>query len=210
MSTLMRVELLIPLIAQLVVVVGANAQTLRDTTKQTAQSREPVAEPRLAFEREAFSYPLAGRRDPFKPLAGEDALAPLYEDLVLRGIVWSSVQSQSVVLLNDGGRKLYKLRVGESVGNARIVAIEKDHVRLAVTSFGITRQETMKKAPRKTMADLKAQRQELAQPMETDIVRLQQELLRSLRQPRDSTATSPPTRRDTTASKPGTRPESAG
>jgi hypothetical protein len=197
----MRVEpLLTMLSAALALVASAAAQTVGPN--QALRAPLPIAEPRLAFEREVFAYPGGTRRDPFKPLERNDASGPLYEDLVLRGIVWSSVPSQSVVLLHDGMRKIYKLRVGEKVGNARVIAIEKDHVRFAVTNFGMTRPEIMNKARPSTIAELKAQETELAQPQETELGRLlQQQLLRALRQ-RDSTSINPPVRRDTTTRPP--------
>jgi hypothetical protein len=164
-----------------------------------AKPPTPFVEPKLAFDREVFTYPGQGRRDPFKSLGGDDALGPLFEDLALRGIAWSPVPHQSIVLLNDGARKIYKLRVGERVGNARVIGIEKDRVRFAVTSFGMTRPEVMQKAPRKSVAELRAQQAQQSGGKEADVSRLlQQELLRALQVKQDPNPnTTPPVRRDT-------------
>ena len=197
----MRAKLLLPIVsAALVVVSTADGQTPQTAPPATDPS---FVEPKLAFDREVFVYPGEGRRDPFRTLSG-DALGPMYEDLVLRGIVWSSDPKQSVALLNDGARKLYKLRVGERVGNARVSAIDKDRVRFAVTSFGITRQEIMHKAPRPTIQELRAQEQKQTSGQEADVSRLLgQELMRAMQSRQDSTRVSnPPARRDTTAAQP--------
>ncbi|MGH7468695.1 MAG: hypothetical protein ACRENP_12120 [Longimicrobiales bacterium] len=207
----MRAKLLFPIVsAALVVASSAAGQTpptgVPEGTQPTAPPR-PFVEPKLAFDREVFTYPGEGRRDPFRPLGGDDALGPMFEDLVLRGIVWSPVAANSVVAINDGTKKLYKLRVGERIGNARVTAIEKDRVRFAVTSFGITRQEIMSKAPRKSIQELRAaqqQQQQQAASREADISRLLgQELIRTLQTRTDSTrVTTPPVRRDTSAAPP--------
>lgn len=202
----MRAKLIATALSALFAVVSAAAAQTPPAAPAAGQPGAkpvPLVEPKLAFDREVFTYPGEGRRDPFKPLSGTDALGPLFEDLVLRGIAWSPTPHQSVVLLNDGARKIYKLRVGESVGNARVTAIEKDRVRFAVTSFGITRMELMNKAPRKTVAELRAQQAEQSNVKEADVSRLLgQELMKALQQkpatnaPANSTTT-PPVRRDT-------------
>jgi hypothetical protein len=106
-------------------------------------------EPRLIFEREVFSYPGRVRRDPFRPLTGS-ASGPLFEELHLSIILWSPVAAESVVLLTDTNRKQYRLRRGETVGNATVVEIGPTRVVFSVNDFGIRRQEVM---------DLKAKRE---------------------------------------------------
>ena len=201
----MRVKLLSTALSAVFAVVTTAAAQAPPAAPAQGAKPAPIAEPKLAFDREVFTYPGEGRRDPFRPLAGTDALGPLFEDLTLRGIAWSPTPHQSVVLLNDGARKIYKLRVGESVGNARVTAIEKDRVRFAVTSFGITRMELMNKAPRKSVAELRAQQADQSRPAEADINRLLgNEIMKALQtqqQPNGkkelNTTTNPPVRRDT-------------
>jgi hypothetical protein len=198
----MQAKRLFPIVSAVLVFVSAAAGQTPPTTS-TAPAK-PFVEPKLAFDREVFVYPGEGRRDPFRALGGDDALGPMYEDLVLRGIVWSVDPRQSVALVNDGARKLYKLRVGERVGNARVSAIDKDRVRFAVTSFGITRQEIMHKAPRPTIQELRAQQQQRTSNQEADVSRLLgQELMRALQSQQDSARVpNPPVRRDTTTAQP--------
>jgi hypothetical protein len=61
---------------------------------------KPVAiDTTLTFEREVFSYPRFGRRNPFRPLSGTDG-GPRFEDLELRGtLVVGSNPRQSVAIL---------------------------------------------------------------------------------------------------------------
>jgi hypothetical protein len=197
----MRAKLLFTVISA--VLAGATAATAQTPP---AKAPAPFVEPKLAFDREAFTYPGESRRDPFAPSGGDNALGPLFEDLVLRGIIWSPVPRSSLALIHDGGRKVYRLRTGDEIGNARVIAIEKERVRFSVSSFGNVRHEVMTKAPPETVAEIRArQQQEPAAPANNGVGQLQQELLRALQSQRDSTArVSPPVRRDTstTASRP--------
>lgn len=104
-------------------------------------------EPRLIFEREVFSYQGRARRDPFRPLT--TSAGPLFEDLKLNVILWSPVASESVVMLSDSNRQ-YRLRRGETVGNATVVDIGPTRVVFSVSDFGIRRQEVL---------DMKAKRE---------------------------------------------------
>src|SRR5687768_9724322 len=72
----------------------------------------PAAEPKLVFDRETFSYPGVGRRDPFKPLVGKESQGPLFDDLKLRGIIYSTDPNRSVVLLQDGSGRTYRAHRG--------------------------------------------------------------------------------------------------
>src|SRR5688500_2604619 len=82
-----------------------------------------VGEPKLVFDREVFNYPGVGRRDPFKPLIGKESLGPLFDDLKLRGIIYSADPTRSIVLIQDGAKRLYRLKRGDVVGNSRVVEI---------------------------------------------------------------------------------------
>ena len=100
-------------------------------------------EPKLAFDREVFSYPVEGRRDPFKPLLGGNAGGPLFNDIVLRGIIYSPDARRSVALVQVGGRRTFRLRQGDIIGNARVLEIQPLAVRFAVENFGTIRNETV-------------------------------------------------------------------
>jgi hypothetical protein len=120
-----------------------------------AQAPAPVAgaptlppgsqpEPKLAFDREVFGYPAEGRRDPFKPLlGGPNSGGPLFNDIVLRGIIYSPEPRRSVALVQVGGRRTFRLRQGDVIGNARVLDIQPLRVRFAVENFGTVRTETL-------------------------------------------------------------------
>jgi hypothetical protein len=101
-------------------------------------------EPKLAFDREVFSYPAEGRRDPFKPLTGGPGSGgPLFADLTLRGIIYSPDARRSVALVQTGNRRTYRLRRGDIIGNARVLEIQPLRVRFAVENFGTVRNEVL-------------------------------------------------------------------
>lgn len=102
----------------------------------------PAQEPSLVFEREVFTYPGSGRRDPFQPLTGENA-GPLFEDLRLRIILFSDNPNESIVTLVDASGNRYRVRRGESVGNATIIDIGPTRVIFSIDDFGIRRQEVL-------------------------------------------------------------------
>ena len=103
----------------------------------------PVAEPKLVFDREVFNYPGAARRDPFKPLVGKESLGPLFDDLKLRGIIYSPDPTRSIVLIQDGAKRLYRIKRGDVVGNSRVVEVQPLAVRFAVENFGMIRYEVL-------------------------------------------------------------------
>ncbi len=106
-----------------------------------AAKAAPTDEPKLIFDREVFSYPAGPRRDPYTPLVGKNDAGPRFEDLTIRGIIFSGA-SQSVVLLSDG-KKVYRRRRGEMVGNARVVQISPTRVIFSVDNFGVWREESL-------------------------------------------------------------------
>ena len=107
-----------------------------------APASAAASDPRLIFEREVYAYPGRARRDPFMPLTGQNA-GPLFSDLRLRVILYSEIPSQSVVAVSDAANKQYRLRRGDSVGNATVVDIGPTRVVFSVSDFGIRRQEIL-------------------------------------------------------------------
>lgn len=103
----------------------------------------PPIEAKLVFDREVYSYTGAPRRDPFKPLVGKESLGPLFEDLKLKGIIYSSDAGRSIVLVEDGSKRMYRLRRGDLVGNSRVVEITPLLVRFAVENFGNIRYQVL-------------------------------------------------------------------
>jgi hypothetical protein len=122
-----------------------------------AQQPPPVAppapgsqgEPKLVFEREVFRYPGENRRDPFRPLTRQEDLGPVFNDLTLRMIIFSADPRQSVAVVADAGKKSFRLRRGDSLGNAQVVEIGPSYVVFSVDDFGVRRQETLDIKPRK-------------------------------------------------------------
>ena len=118
-----------------------------------AQQQGPTE---LVFEREVFRYPSFQRRNPFRPLvAGEGG--PRFEQLRLMGIIYDADPSASVATLGtsavsvseDGqavsvseGKSWY-LKVGQSIGNVRVIEIRREQVVVEVEEFGLTEQKIM-------------------------------------------------------------------
>jgi hypothetical protein len=108
-----------------------------------------AGEPILVFDREVYRYPGENRRDPFRPLTRQEDLGPVFNDLTLRMIIFSPDPKQSVVVLADASKKTYRLRRGESLGNATVVEIRQTQVVFAVDDFGVRRQEVIDMKSRK-------------------------------------------------------------
>jgi len=76
---------------------------------------------------EEIAYDSGKRRDPFVPITGEDVLmAASSSGVKLEGIIYDP-GAQSMAILN--GRTY---QVGDSVGDAKVVKILKDHVVISV------------------------------------------------------------------------------
>lgn len=105
---------------------------------QTPQAQEQLD---MVYEREVFVYRPAGRRDPFMPLTSE-SVGPRFEDLALGGIIYSPTPGRSVAVLRAGSR-LFRVRVGDQVGNVRVLEIGPRRVVFAVNDFGQVRQEVL-------------------------------------------------------------------
>lgn len=125
----------------------APAQELTAERPRSTVTR--TGEPRLVFEREVFRYAGRARRDPFQPLTGRNA-GPLFADLMLRMIIYSDDPSESMVTVADAANNQYRLRRGDTVGNATVVDIGPTRVVFSVNDFGLRRQAIL---------DLKANRE---------------------------------------------------
>ncbi len=115
----------------------------------------PVPPTELVFEREVFDYPTYKRRNPFRPLVGNQAGGPRFEQVRLRGIIWSADPQRSVALFGIGSAaaaaaearpgevNTKRLRVGEVWGNIRVVEIKQDQVVVSVEEFGLSERKTL-------------------------------------------------------------------
>jgi hypothetical protein len=94
---------------------------------------------------EPASYHDRGRRDPFVPLtSGADpGEGPRFETLRLTGIFLGS-PSHSLVVLEDPMRRGHFARVGEKIGNARLLAIHSKSADFEVDDYGSVRRESLR------------------------------------------------------------------
>jgi hypothetical protein len=128
-------------------VVPARAQ--QPAEPQTPEAPATVAmagDPRLVFERELFAYPGRARRDPFMPLTGQNA-GILFSDVKLHMILFDENPVRSIAAVSDAAGKQYRLRRGDSIGNATVVDIGRTRVVFSVSDFGIRRQEVLELKP---------------------------------------------------------------
>jgi hypothetical protein len=125
----------VPLLALVLAAPAAAQQT-------PARPVANTSEPKLVFEREVFQYAGSMRRDPFRPLTAK-SMGPLFADLTLHMILYSEDPGASVVSVSDGAKKQYRLRRGDTVGNATVVDIGPTRVVFSVLDFGIRRQEVL-------------------------------------------------------------------
>ena len=103
----------------------------------------PVTQITLVYDREVYTYRGTGRRDPFEPLTGENQMGPRFEELALQGIIYSRVPGASVALLTGAQDRVHRVRVGDVLGNTRVIEISPTRVVMAVENFGTIRQEIL-------------------------------------------------------------------
>ena len=159
---MMRVaSLAAPALLLLLALAGA-PDSLEAQDPPPAPEEQPPTE--LVFEREVFQYPTFQRRNPFLPLDAANDGGPRFEQLRLMGIIHSEVAGESVAILgtsqvnvaadgtnatvSPGGQGFY-LKVGQSIGNTRIVEIRRDQVVVEFEEFGLTEQRIMQLATRR-------------------------------------------------------------
>lgn len=112
-----------------------------------ALSAEPVAAQTpvvRVYEREVFTYPSLGRRDPFRPLNAGEQLGPRFDDLTLSGVLFNPAVGSVATMTDRKTGQRYRAREGDVLGDIRIAAIRAGEVDFVITSFGISRRETLK------------------------------------------------------------------
>ncbi len=134
--------------ALLVGVFLTGASALEAQSQDRPPPRPDTTEAELVFEREVYSYPTYGRRNPFQPLTSGDASGPRFEELRLLGVIFSDNAATSVALLGIdvvGGTagRTYRVRRGDRLGNTRILSIQRDRVLVEVEEFGLTEQRQL-------------------------------------------------------------------
>lgn len=133
-----RVTGLMSLALGLAMPIGAEAQA---AGAQPAASGAAGLE--LVYEREVYMYRGDVRPDPFRALTDEDGMGPRFESLSLNAIIYSTGRGSSLALLSDTEGRVYRVRVGDVVGNTQIIEIGPLRVVLAVENFGTIRQEML-------------------------------------------------------------------
>ena len=96
------------------------------------------------YEREVFDYPSMGRRDPFRPLNAGEQIGPRFEDLRVSGVLFNPQIGSVATLMDEQHGRRYRVREGDTLGDVRVVAIRLDEVDFLITSFGVSRQETLR------------------------------------------------------------------
>jgi hypothetical protein len=119
----------------------------------SAQAGPPKPPTELVFEREVYSYPTYERRNPFRPLVGAQGNGPRFEQIRLRGVIWSAEPRRSIALFGMAGASAApdttglpttrRLHVGESWGNMRVTEIQKDRVVVSVEEFGLSESKVL-------------------------------------------------------------------
>lgn len=111
-------------------------------TAKASESAAPASE--VLVTRETYSYPAAGRRDPFVSLMNTEQLRPLLSDLRLVGIGFDPLGRNSVAVLRDRSNdEQYRVRVGQEIGRMRVASIREKSVVFGIEEFGYSRQETL-------------------------------------------------------------------
>lgn len=106
------------------------AQTMGDTTR--------------VYEREVYDYPSLGRRDPYLPLNAGEQVGPRFENLVLNGVLYNPAVGSVATLTDQKTGRRYRAREGEALGEVRVASIRPSEVDFVITSFGISRRETLR------------------------------------------------------------------
>jgi hypothetical protein len=101
-----------------------------------------AAAPRTIY-REVFDYEAGGRRDPFASLLGTGEIRPIINDLRVTSILFDPSGSSVAVLRDLTSSEQYRVRVGQTIGRLRVVAIRQRSVTFAIEEFGFSRQETL-------------------------------------------------------------------
>ena len=104
-----------------------------------AQTRPPPI-----YEREVFTYPAFDRRDPFQPLHLDMRAGPRFGDLTLVGVLHNPRLGSVAILTDRSTGRRYRARERDIIGTARVVRIRMEEVDFVITSFGVSRQETLR------------------------------------------------------------------
>lgn len=119
---------------------AAVALALALSAKPAEAQTTPIAN---VYEREIFTYPSLGRRDPFRPLNAGEQIGPNFEDLTLSGVLFNPGIGSVATLTDRKTGRRYRAREGDVLGDVRVAAIRSGEADFVITSFGISRRETL-------------------------------------------------------------------
>lgn len=92
-------------------------------------------------------YDPSGRRDPFEPMYSERAAVeetgPRFDSLTLTGVFLGS-GANSLAVLEDLTHRGYFVRLGQQIGNARLVEILPQAAVFEVTEYGASRRVVLR------------------------------------------------------------------
>jgi hypothetical protein len=148
-KTVLTLPLLTGLLAWALVSLSATEAGAQQPPSPPTAQQADTAE--LVFEREVFVYPRYQRRNPFVRLVGGDQDGPRFDEVRLIGVVFSSDPAASIAVVGPregategpGAGRVYRLRRGQTLGNFRIVEIQRSRVIVVVDDFGMTEQRIM-------------------------------------------------------------------
>jgi hypothetical protein len=124
----------------------ASASGKTDSAAAPAATKSAAAPARRVpdMTREVFVYDGGGRRDPFISLSRNGELSPALSEMELRITVVPADPSKALATIRDKTtQEFYQVRVGDSLGRYRVVAIDKRSITFAIDEFGFSRQEKL-------------------------------------------------------------------
>jgi len=112
----------------------------RDTVP--ADTLQLAGEPPV-YERETFDYPRAQRRNPFAPVDAGVEEGPRFQNLRLRGVIFSPGVGSVAVLVDESTGRRYRVRDGQRIGQAQVLEIRRTEVLFRVLGPTQARRETL-------------------------------------------------------------------
>lgn len=139
-------RVLLALAAALSLPVVASAQGAPPPTRPDSAAAAPGTRSIL---REVFTYADRGRRDPMVSLMNSADLRPMLQDLQLIGLMYDASGQGSLATLRDltDKTKLYRVRVGQTLGRMQVTAITPRDIEFVIEEFGFSRRERLALKP---------------------------------------------------------------
>jgi hypothetical protein len=136
--------------AALLLPVTATAQTQGAPPPVPPDSAAVTSAPGVrSILREVYSYSDRGRRDPMVSLMNSADLRPMLADLQLIGLMYDASGQGSLATLRDltDVTKLYRVRVGQTLGRMQVTAITPRDIEFTIDEFGFSRRERLTLKP---------------------------------------------------------------